>query len=163
MPRRSKEELILAIKEMYVCFDVMCDCINLHGPADVNFDKTELVSLQQYLDGIEKKAVTASEVLSAINEAVNEHGLFMLELTDDDSACASAVLQAYSLETGRSFWEDVRNPKLAIKELLKRGEIQTHEDYYLLKEAVIDMSNKLMSDKSRIRAEKLLNDYEFRQ
>ena len=48
-----------------------------------------------------------------------------------------------------------------IPKILKRGRIRNDEEYYLLKEKVIDMADTTLDEESRKFADHLLFEYEF--
>jgi len=160
MPRRTKEELIATLKTKYQIFDTMADCIDACGPEDIVMGKDMFTPLQSYLDWIDSGECTASQAVGAMQEALNEHGLFLLELIDERPAYAEAILNEYQSRTGRDFWQDADNPKRAIAAILATQSLKTEADYYLLKEAVVDMSSTVLRQKDRPLAEQLLHGFE---
>ncbi|MDX8350942.1 hypothetical protein [Cognatiyoonia sp. IB215182] len=162
MARRSKEEVIAEIKRLYECFDDMIDQINTHGPVDNFIDKSLLIPLSAYLDGIENREFTASEALSGIKEGVNGNCLFLLEYIERDPDAVAAMLKGYQEKTGRDYWTDAGDPKKAVKAILKRGYAETEDEYYLIKEVVCDVDNSLIANRDRPKAERIMDDFEQR-
>ena len=162
MPRRSKAELIDDLKNKYRSADIMLDCMAEYGPSDVDLDKDDIIPLSDYLDWIESGKVTASQAVGAMQEALNEHGLALLEWTEEEPQTAQAVLESYRSRTGRCFWQDAGDTKRAIAAILKTKMVRNEAEYYLLKEIQIDVSSSLIQDNDRELAEHLLREFEQR-
>jgi len=162
MARRTKEEVIAEFKRLYHCFEDMIDQINAHGPADVYHDKSMLIPLSAYLEGIENGEFTASEALAGAKEGVDGNGLFLLEEIEKDPDAVAAMLKGYHEKTGRDYWSDAGDPKKAVKAVLKRGYAETEDEYYLIKEVVCDVDNSLIANRDRPKAERIMDDFEKR-
>ncbi|WP_294230406.1 hypothetical protein [uncultured Shimia sp.] len=158
--RRSREELLAEFHQLYEVLELISKVEDLVVPIapEINFQK-DTPSKQQALSLVDHGRVTLSQVCSGVREAIYDSLETLEDLQEEDSQKANLFLQSYRDLSGRNLWDDIDNPKIVVKAILKRGHLLTEEEFRLIK-GQLDAQRPMLSATDRDKAETMLAAFE---
>lgn len=161
MARRSKEELLSEFHRLCdildVCIEFMKDMAALHGIPD----HTDALQPRDYwLAQVGKNGTTLTDLISGTQQAINDQSEELGYWLEDEPAIAAKFLSVYKQRTGRDYFVDAGNPKKLARKLLKRNEIQSESEYYLLTGILSDVEQTVFDHKDIEKINQMLVKFE---
>jgi len=160
MPKkRTTNEVMAEFHRLSDCFETILDCLMDASPEMEDFRRS-IISRARFLELVEEKKVTASQIAQGARESVNDMSEILMDLLEDDPPKARRVLDAYRGKTERDFWEDAGHPKKLIATILQRGEIEDESEFRLLNAYACNVDQNVMTAQQAEKANKMLLDFE---
>ena len=128
---------------------------------DPEYEHHDLPTKDELIKKFDQKCGPASELLTGLQQAVNDFTLGLQEGIKNGDPDAVSLLSRYKKETGRNFFHDAGNPRKVVIKILKRGTIANETEFYLLKELLSDGDQTVFSAIQTTRAIEMIDCFEF--
>gem|GEM_PF-6534090 len=171
MPRRTKEELKLEFERLSSIFQVIIDFERTETPeqaADLDLVRTK----EDMLGWVASGKATLSEITRGTQMAINDFQMGLSDFNEETHYLMSPFergpdrnkfLAFYRERTGRDFYLDVTDSKQTARSVVRRGNIKTEVEYYVVVELVNDVSQSVLSQTELVQVGDMIVEFEALQ